>query len=237
MLRRLGTTLVLALLATLSSSAAAEIVPVSRAGEFVGRQVTVEGRVVAAYDSPLATVLAFAPNFAGFTATILAGDRGKFPGDVEQRYRGRLVQLTGPVTAYRGKPEMRVRDPSQVSFVVDPNVSATPPASPTPAALATPHADVEELRRAVAILEDHVATLEARLAGAEQALAAQAAQTAWLERARGLDVGANAATVRATLGKPIVVQQGASGSEVWSYGTGKTVTFDVSGHVLSWTGF
>src|SRR5262245_22260998 len=50
----------------------------SRAGDYVGQDVTIEGRVVAIHDSPLATVIAFAPNFAGFTATILAADRDKF---------------------------------------------------------------------------------------------------------------------------------------------------------------
>ena len=111
MARRLA--LALALVGVLGVPARAEVVPVTRAGEYVGTDATVEGRVVAVYASPLATVLGFAPNFAGFTATILAGDRAKFPGDVEERYRGKLMQLTGPVTAYRGKPEMQVRDPSQ----------------------------------------------------------------------------------------------------------------------------
>src|SRR5690242_2490818 len=118
MARRLAVVLLAALVTRAMPAAAADVVPAARAGEYVGRgDVTIEGRVVAAYASPLATVLAFAPNFAGFTATILAGDRAKFPGDLDERYRGKLLQLTGPVTAYRGKPEMQVRDPSQVKIV------------------------------------------------------------------------------------------------------------------------
>jgi hypothetical protein len=233
MSRRLGRAVAFALVACLASSAAAEVVPATRAADYVGREVTVEGRVVAAYDSPLATVLAFAPNFAGFTATILAGDRTKFPGDVGERYRGKLVQLTGPVTAYRGKPEMQVREPSQVTVVVDPDLTPTPLATRS-APIPTPHADIEEMRRAIATLEERVGALEASLARAEQTLAAQNAPP---PRPLGLAAGADAATVRAVLGAPRHVERTANGGSVWLYGTGRTVTFDTNGLVVVWTGF
>ncbi len=233
MSRRLGLPAALAFLACFASAAFAEIVPVTRAGEYIGHEVTVEGRVVAAYDSPLATVLAFAPNFAGFTATILAGDRAKFPGDVGERYRGKLVQLTGPVTAYRGKPEMQIRDLSQVTVVVDPNLTPTPLAS-RPAPAPTPLAEIEEMRRVIATLEERISALEARIAGAEETLAAR---TAPPPPPSGLAVGADAATVRTTLGPPREVQHGADGGDVWRYGTGRTVTFDTNGRVVVWTGF
>ena len=225
MLRRLGVPAIVALLVCVGSRAFAETVPASRAGEFIGRDVTIEGRVVAAYDSPLATVLAFAPNFAGFTARILAADRAKFPTDVAERYRGKLVQLTGPVTAYRGKPEMQVHDPSQLTVVVDPNLTPTPLAS-LPAPAPTPQAEIEELRRVIA-------ALEARVAGTERMLAAQNAPP---PPPPGLAVGADAATVRRLLGPPHQVQRGVDGSNVWLYGTGRTVTFDANGRVLAWTG-
>jgi hypothetical protein len=232
MARRLA--LAAALVSVLAVPALAEIVPVTRAGEYVGRDVTVEGRVVAVYDSPLATVLGFAPNFAGFTATILAADRAKFPGDVEERYRGKLVQLTGSVTAYRGKPEMPVRDPSQVKVVTDPNATPTPIA--TRAAVApTPQPEIEEMRQTMATLEARVAALEARVAGAEQTLAALNPPPP--PPPTGLAIGADAAAVRRTLGSPREVQRRNDGTEVWSYGTGRTVTFDTNGRVVVWTGF
>jgi hypothetical protein len=233
MSRRLGTAAAVALVACLASDAAAEVVPATRAGEVVGREATIEGRVAAVYDSPLATVLAFAPNFAGFTATILAADRGKFPRNVEEHYRGKLVRLTGAVTAYRGKPEMQVRDLSQVTIVVDPDLTPTPAATRT-APAPTPHAEVEDMQRAIAALEERVGVLEARLAGAEQMLAAQNAPP---PRPSGLAVGADAPTVRAALGPPHEVQRNADGGSVWLYGTGRTVTFDAGGLVVVWTGF
>src|SRR5262245_35177713 len=76
-------------------------IPDRRAADYVGQQVTIEGRVVATHESPLATVFAFAPNFAGFTATILAADRGRFPADITERVNDKVVRVTGVVTAYR----------------------------------------------------------------------------------------------------------------------------------------
>ncbi len=232
MVRRLGVPAVLALFACFAPVAFAETVPVSRAGEFVGHEATIEGRVVGAYDSPLATVLAFAPNFAGFTVRILAADRVKFPTDAAERYRGKVVRITGSVTAYRGKPEMQVHDPTQVTVVVDPNATPTPLASP-PSVAPTPQAEIEEMRRAIAALEERVDALEARVSGTERAIAAQNAPP---PPPSGLAVGADAATVRRLLGPPHEVQRGTDGSSVWSYGTGRTVTFDADGRVLGWTG-
>jgi hypothetical protein len=138
----------------------------SRAGDYVGQDVTVEGRVAAIHESPLATVLAFAPNFAGFTATILAADREKFPSDLEARLRDRLVRVSGTVTAYRGKPEMALRDPSQL-------VLAPPPAPGSVAAVrsapaATPDAAADEMRRALARIEARLDSIDARLRAVEQ---------------------------------------------------------------------
>ena len=147
----------------------------NRAGDYVGQDVTVEGRVAAIHESPLATVIGFAPNFAGFTATILAADRDKFPSDLEARVRNRVVRVSGTVTAYRGKPEMALRDPAQLIL--------TPPAAPgsitapmpTPAAaaaVAPTDAAMQELRRALARIEARLESLEDRLTTLEDAASA-----------------------------------------------------------------
>jgi hypothetical protein len=238
--------LLLIVISCLASSArGAEIVPAARANDYVGRDVTVEGRIVAMHDSPLASVLAFAPNFAGFTASILAGDRAKFPPDLEARYSGKLVHLSGTITAYRGKPEMTVRDPSQLTLVVDPNLTATPAAMASPVPAPSPQADIEELRRGMGVLDDRMGALEARLAAIEQLLAAQAEQAAAVRAllptpasaVPGLGIGSGAAAVRQALGPPDDTRRDASGASVWRYGTGRSVTFDAAGRVVGWTGF
>jgi hypothetical protein len=233
-------------LASMAKLAHGETAPASRAGDYVGREATIEGRVVATYESPLATVLAFTPNFAGFTATILAGDRPKFPADLDRRYRGKVLQITGEVAAYRGKPEMTLHDPSQVTVVVDVSQTASP--APTPEVSATaapPSAELDDLRRALLSIEDRLGALEGRLAGIEQVLATQteqaraarAAQPTPVARVRGLGIGATAARVRAALGPPLEVHRGVNGGDVWFYGTGRTVTFGPDGRVVSWTGY
>lgn len=138
----------------------------SRAGDYVGQEVTIEGRVAAIHESPLATVLAFAPNFAGFTATILAGDRDKFPSDLEARLRDRLVRVSGTVTAYRGKPEMALRDPSQL-ILAPPPAPGSVAAHPVPAPATTPDGSLEDIRRALARIESRLESFDARLRAVE----------------------------------------------------------------------
>lgn len=139
----------------------------SRAGDYVGQEVIVEGRVAAIHESPLATVVAFSPNFAGFTATILAADRDKFPSDLEARIRDRTVRVSGTVTTYRGKPEMALRDPAQLTLAPPPGLGSVvaPPAAPA----APPDRAAEEMRRALARIEARLEAIEGRLTTIEQA--------------------------------------------------------------------
>ena len=140
----------------------------SRAGDYVGQDVTVEGRVAAIHESPLATVVAFSPNFAGFTATILAADRDKFPADLEARIRDRVVRVSGTVTAYRGKPEMALHDPAQL-VLAPPPAPGSMAARPEPSPAANPDASLVEIRRALARIETRLDALDARLTTLEQA--------------------------------------------------------------------
>ena len=141
----------------------------SRAGDYVGQDVTIEGRVAAVHESPLATVVAFSQNFAGFTATILAADRDKFPSDLAARIRDHVVRVSGTVTAYRGKPEMALRDPSQLVLAPPPDPGSVNAARPTPVPAAPPDPSVDELRRALARVESRLESIEARLGTLEQA--------------------------------------------------------------------
>lgn len=144
----------------------------NRAGDYVGQDVTVEGRVAAIHESPLATVIGFAPNFAGFTATILAADRDKFPSDLQARVQNRVVRVSGTVTAYRGKPEMALRDPSQLILTPPPAAGSIAAPAATPVAVATSDVSMQELRRALARIEARLESLENRLDTLEDAASA-----------------------------------------------------------------
>ncbi len=141
----------------------------SRAGDYVGQDVTVEGRVAAIHESPLATVVAFSPNFAGFTATILAADRDKFPSDLSARIRDRVVRVSGTVTAYRGKPEMALHDPTQLVLAPPPAPGSMAAVRPDPAPVASPDAALAEIRRLLVRLETRLDALDARITTLEQA--------------------------------------------------------------------
>ncbi len=211
--------------------AAGPVVAGSRAGDYVGQSVSIEGRVVAIHESPLATVIAFAPNFAGFTATILAADREKFPTDLEARLRDKAVRVTGTVTAYRGKPEMALRDPAQLVLTA-PNpgsVSAVPP--PLPAA--TSDGSLEDIRRALGRIENRLEDIEGRM----HALEDDTPASGTVARSRTLTLGASAAEVRSVLGDPAAIDRGPAGGSLWGYGRGRSVSFDSAGRVTSWSGF
>jgi hypothetical protein len=208
----------------------------SRARDYVGQNVTIEGRVAGIHESPLATVLAFSPNFAGFTATILAADREKFPSDLAARVRDRTIRVSGTVTAYRGKPEMALRDPSQLVLAPPPApgaVNAPPPVLP----VATSDPVLEDIRRALARIEAHLQSLEGRVSDLEQEPIAAAPAEAPPQRAPTLTVGTPASEVERVLGRPTLATRGPNGQTVWSYSANRSVTFDAGGRVRSWTGF
>jgi hypothetical protein len=218
--------------------AGSDPVPASLAAQHVGTEATVEGRIVATHTSPLATVLGFAPNYAGFTATILTADRAKFPSDIDQRCRGKLVRVTGLVTAYRGKPEMTLREPSQLLVVPAPNQTPIPleaiAAEPSPA-VPTPDRAVQEIAQGMALISQRLSAMEARVTALERALAA--GQTVASEQAPSLTVGETPDVVRGALGNPVAIDRGREGGTVWRYDDGHSVTFDRGGRVLGWTGF
>ena len=202
-----------------------ELVSGTRAAEYVGREVAIEGRVVAVHVSPLATVLAFAPNFAGLTATILAADRSRFPDDIADRARNQSVRVTGLITAYRGKPEMRLTEPSQLTVLSSPVPASTPGTAPSPAP-ALPG----DAQAALTRLEARVRALEARLSALE-------GRPSEPQPGAGVGAGSTADDVRALLGDPARVTRAPGRRFVWSYGDGRNVTLDHSGRVVSWSGF
>jgi hypothetical protein len=155
-------------------AATGPVIAGTRAGDYVGQDVTVEGRVTAIHESPLATVIGFLPNFAGFTATILAADRDKFPSDLQARVQNRVVRVSGTVTAYRGKPEMALRDPSQLILTPPPGPGSITAPMASPAPVPTSDVSMQELRRALARIEARLQSVEDRLSDLEDAANAPA---------------------------------------------------------------
>jgi len=97
---------------------AQQIVPWDKADKYYGQNVTVEGTIVATYNSGKACFLNFHPNWKRyFTAVIFRSDFYKFPPNPEEYYRGKKVHVTGMVREYNGKPEIILNDPSQIEII------------------------------------------------------------------------------------------------------------------------
>lgn len=110
-------TLVLALgFALMVAPALAQTIQPGEAQAHVGQTVTVEGTVseVRAAASGRATFIELGGRYPDnvFTAVIFSGDASKFP-DVRS-FNGKIVDITGPVHLYRGKPEIILKSADQI---------------------------------------------------------------------------------------------------------------------------
>ena len=105
------------LLALAAVTAHAEtIIAAADAPKHVGETVTVEGTVSAVHTEPRSGVTFIDmggryPDQA-FTGVIFKDDAGKFP-NVES-LTGKVVDITGQVHAYKGRPETILNDPAQI---------------------------------------------------------------------------------------------------------------------------
>lgn len=90
------------------------------AAKFIGEQKTVCGTVASAHYAAKSkgqpTFLNLDKPYPGqiFTAVIWGSDRGKFEKPPEVLYSGKKICVTGTITSYQGKPQIIVKDPSQI---------------------------------------------------------------------------------------------------------------------------
>ena len=94
------------------------IVPDSQAAQYVGQTVTVEGTVaqVSVSQRSNTTFLNFGDRYPNhtFTAVIFRSAAARFPNP--QQWEGKRVRVTGTVRLYRGKPEIVLDNPSQITL-------------------------------------------------------------------------------------------------------------------------
>ncbi len=118
MLRQISILLVTITLLFVSIGQGQEPIPWDKAQEHYGETVTIEGKIVAAYNSGKACFLNFHEDYKNhFTAVIFSSDLGKFPDNPEDYYYYKTVQVTGLVKKYKGKPEIILKDPSQIVVI------------------------------------------------------------------------------------------------------------------------
>ena len=120
-MKRFKLLLIMALLVGLVSIAyAQETITPEDAAKFIGQQKMVCGAVVkthfAATNRGQPTFLDFGkphPNQV-FTIVIWGSDRAKFDGPPEALFAGKEICVTGMITSYKGKPQIKVTEPSQL---------------------------------------------------------------------------------------------------------------------------
>jgi micrococcal nuclease len=95
-----------------------EVISWKDAHRYYGQNVTIEGRIARTHNSGEACFLNFHENWKKyFTAVIFAKNFSKFPDHPEEYYYLKIVQVTGTVREYHGKPEIILRSPSQIKVI------------------------------------------------------------------------------------------------------------------------
>jgi DNA/RNA endonuclease YhcR with UshA esterase domain len=121
-MRRIFTSSVLfvVLFGLLSVAFAQDTIKPEETGKYIGQQKTVCGTVASAH---YATRSKGQPTFINlnkpypnqvFTVLIWGSDRGKFEKPPEMLYSGKEICVTGMIKSYQGRPEIIVKDPSQI---------------------------------------------------------------------------------------------------------------------------
>lgn len=95
-----------------------KVISWQNAADYYGEYATVEGTIVATYNSGKACFLNFHPNYKRyFTAVIFASAFSRFPANPENYYRGKKVHVSGYIKEYKGKPEIILNSPSQIEIL------------------------------------------------------------------------------------------------------------------------
>ena len=254
--RAVGTT------AAPAARAADTTIPWDQAEDHVGETVTVEGRVLGIHCSQLSCLLAFDPTFNRFTALIQAEHFNRFPPDqLDALYSGRKVEVHGTITTRDRKPEIELSDPADLKLAEATKDEKKKQAADAADAqqqildrLDTALANIEALTDRLAAAQDRMDRLMAQLDVTTQALVAAATppppppgppQASYgepqprpgYEALRTVKRGMSANEVRRLVGDPQIIEPSGNGWTTWSYGYGRSVSFDDRGRAQSLTGF
>ena len=88
------------------------------AGKYVGKRVTVQGKIVRSFNSGKACFLNFHRNFTRYMSlTIFENAFRKFPFQPEKYYLNKTVRVRGKIRKYEGRPEIIVESPGQIEII------------------------------------------------------------------------------------------------------------------------
>jgi len=88
------------------------------AANHYGKYKTIEGTIVSTKCFPKVCFLNFDKNYKKtVTVVIFASNLSKFPSNLDKFYLNKKVQVTGIIKEYKGKPEIIVNSPDQISIL------------------------------------------------------------------------------------------------------------------------
>ena len=96
-----------------------EVVFVCNAGNYLGKEIIVEGKIVDGYRSNTNPVfLNFEKAYPNqcFTSVIFSSDQYKFVQNPESYYSDKTVRIKGEIEEYENKPQIILKDPSQIEI-------------------------------------------------------------------------------------------------------------------------
>lgn len=100
------------------------------AERYVGQFVIVEGRIVQVAWTRNATFLnyrRYTPGSRDFYLVIVGSDRDRFDREVVESWEGKVLRVRGRVELYRGRPQIRLRSPTQVTVAGEARARAVAP--------------------------------------------------------------------------------------------------------------
>jgi len=102
-------------------AAGEDIIPWDLAGNYIGRYMSVEGKIARSHNSGKACFLNFHNNWTRyFSLVIFDNVFSSFPEKPEEYYLNKFVRVSGKIKLYRGRAEIVLNSPKQIEIIADP---------------------------------------------------------------------------------------------------------------------
>ncbi len=113
----------------LAEDAGVPVISWEDAGKYVGKDVILQGTIVETGSARTISFLNF-DRQRSVTAIIRKKNYRNFPKDVRILYANKIVRIRGRVSEYKGKPQIEVYKPDQITVLAEAKKIAPPPKAP-----------------------------------------------------------------------------------------------------------
>jgi len=96
---------------------ATEVVPWEKAGDYLGKQITVEGVIVDTKNSNKSCFLNFSKTRDSFYVVVFEPALTGYDVAPAEKFRGKKIRVSGTVTQYKERPQIQVKQTTQIVIV------------------------------------------------------------------------------------------------------------------------